>query len=158
MLGKVGFDVLYPSKASKQDADVKDNNRSCVIKVTSRYGAVLLTGDIEKRAEQVLLARQASRLKSGVLIAPHHGSKTSSSKALIDAVAAKYVVFTVGYLNRFKHPQPIVVSRYLEVGATTYRSDYDGAILIDFTEQNPMHVNRWRRSHAKYWHDQFYQD
>lgn len=151
----VRFDVLYPHAKSYQAADMKDNNRSCVIKVTSRYGSILLTGDIEKEAEQVLLQEQKVKLKSDIMIAPHHGSKTSSTEAFINAVNAKHVIFTVGYLNRFKHPKPLVMSRYLARGSSLYRSDYHGAIIIDFTKQDALRVNAWRSLDAKYWHDDF---
>ena len=151
----VRFEVLYPVAESYQAADIKDNNRSCVIKVTSRHGTLLLTGDIEKEAEAVLLKKQQYRLKSDVMIAPHHGSKTSSTEAFIKAVDAKYAVFTVGYLNRFKHPKPQIVGRYLEKASTIYRSDYHGAIVLDFKQKGHLQVNAWRLSNAKYWHDKY---
>jgi len=151
----VHFEVLYPDADSYLDTEEKDNNRSCVIKVTSQYGAILLTGDIESSAEDSLLESQQARLKSDVMVAPHHGSKTSSSLDLINAVAAKQLVFTAGYLNRFKHPNASVVHRYQESGATLYRSDYNGAVIISFTQQEPLQVNAWRLSHRRYWHADF---
>ncbi|PCI58278.1 MAG: DNA internalization-related competence protein ComEC/Rec2 [Methylophilaceae bacterium] len=151
----VRFEVLYPHKESYQATDMKDNNRSCVIKVTSRYGSILLTGDIEKEAEQSLLQEQKVKLKSDIMIAPHHGSKTSSTEGFISAAGAKHVIFTVGYLNRFKHPKPLVMSRYLVRGASLYRSDYHGAVIINFTKQTALRVNAWRSLDAKYWHDDF---
>jgi competence protein ComEC len=153
------FEVLYPNQGSYQAPDIKDNNRSCVIKVTSRYGSMLLTGDIEKAAEEALLEthlhsdNKQSKLKSDVMIAPHHGSKTSSSHALIHAVDAKNIIFTVGYLNRFKHPKPAIMHRYVANDSTLYRSDNDGAVLIDFTAQNPIQIKAWRSVRARYWHD-----
>ena len=149
----VKFEVLYPQVESYQDAAFKDNNRSCVIKVTSRFGSLLLTGDIEAQAEQILLENQAEKLRSDVMIAPHHGSKTSSTDALIQATNAKQVIFTVGYLNRFKHPKPEVMKRYEANGAVLYRSDVDGAVIIDFTEEDPLKINTWRALHRQYWHD-----
>jgi competence protein ComEC len=149
----VRFEVLYPNANAYQNPDIKDNNRSCVIKVTSRYGSILLTGDIEKEAEQALLQKQKYGLKSDVMIAPHHGSKTSSTEAFVNAVGAKHVVFTVGYLNRFNHPKPLVEGRHLVQGSTLYRSDHHGAVVIDFMEQQPLQVHAWRSVHAKYWHD-----
>jgi competence protein ComEC len=151
----VKFEVLYPQEDSYQDVDIKDNNRSCVIKVTSHFGALLLTGDIEAQAEQILLENQADKLKSDVMIAPHHGSKTSSTDALIEAVNVKHVIFTVGYLNRFKHPKPEIINRYQSNGATRYRSDHHGALIVDFMRESPLQINAWRTVYRRYWHDDF---
>ena len=173
---KVQFEVLYPSLESYQDTTLSDNNKSCVLKVTSQYGSILLTGDIEKQAENLLL--QASQqaqlinhsnanfdatpqfsLKSDVLTAPHHGSKTSSTLAFIQAVDAKYAVFSVGYLNRFKHPKDLIEKRYEQNGlhypdSKNYRSDYHGALIFSFTQTKPLQVQAWRQTHPKYWHNQ----
>jgi competence protein ComEC len=151
----VRFEVLYPDNKSYQDATIKDNDRSCVIKVTSRNGTLLLTGDIEAKAEAALLKNYKYKLNSDVLVVPHHGSKTSSTEAFIASVSAKYTIFTVGYLNRFNHPKPLILSRYLENRSTLYRSDYDGAILIDYLENQAIQVQAWRKENAKYWHDKY---
>ena len=161
---KVTFEVLYPELESYQDADLTDNNKSCVVKVTSQFGSLLLTGDIEKQAENSLLndALQANngavpiiQLKSDVLIAPHHGSKTSSTVAFLQAVGAKHAIFTVGYLNRFKHPKPMIEKRYEESGALTYRSDYQGALTINFTQAKDLTIDALRQSQPRYWHDKY---
>lgn len=151
----VRFEVLYPSADSYQDADIKDNNRSCVIKLTSQNGTLLLTGDIEKDAEKMLLETQRYQLVSDVMVAPHHGSKTSSTAAFIKAVAAKHIIFTVGYLNRFKHPKQAVLNRFLLTESALYRSDHHGAITIDFVDNGALKVNVERLSDKKYWHDDF---
>jgi competence protein ComEC len=163
------FEVLHPSLESYKNAEIKDNNRSCVIKVTSQFGSILLAGDIEKEAEKGILAHSLqanihepsgdailkSTLKSDVIIAPHHGSKTSSTVEFLQAVGAKHSIFTVGYLNRFKHPKPLIEKRFEESGAFTYRSDYQGALLLNFTQKNNLKINAWRQTHAKYWHDRY---
>ncbi|MFV1922442.1 MAG: DNA internalization-related competence protein ComEC/Rec2 [Methylotenera sp.] len=149
------FEVLYPSIQSYQHDNIKDNNRSCVIKVTSRNGTILLTGDIEEEAETLLLQTQRYKIKSDVMIAPHHGSKTSSTELFIQSVGAKHIIFTVGYLNRFRHPRPSVMGRYLQNGAQLYRSDYHGAVLIDFIKNQPIQPRSWRLDQAKYWHNKY---
>ncbi len=155
----VKFAVLHPQLESYTDATIKDNNRSCVLKVTSMSGSLLLTGDIEKEAELALVAQVAEQLKSDVMLAPHHGSKTSSSAEFIEAVAPAIVVFTSGYLNRFKHPVPAVVARYQAVNGFTFRSDYHGAIEFDFnfnaTEGGQIKAVGWRLQNKRYWHDSF---
>lgn len=149
----VQFEVLYPSANSYQDASLSDNNRSCVIKVSSPHGSVLLTGDIEEAVEAYLVKEKGREIASDVLIAPHHGSQTSSTEVFVRYNGAKHVVFTAGYLNRFKHPRPIVMSRYLLNHAATYRTDEDGAILLDFMQDKKIDVKRWRLKQPKYWHD-----
>lgn len=141
MWDRVSFEVLHPSVDSYQDAGIKDNNRSCVIKVTSQNGTILLTGDIEKDAERALLKTQRYKLVSDVLVAPHHGSQTSSTEPFIKAVGAKHIIFTVGYLNRFKHPKPAVVNRFLATDSTLYRSDHHGAITLEFVRNCVLKAN-----------------
>lgn len=155
---KVKFEVLNPNVRSYENPDISDNNRSCVLKVSSQFGSVLLTGDIEKSAEGALLQANNDEatsdiLSSDVLIAPHHGSKTSSTDDFVRTVAAKHVIFTVGYLNRFKHPKLLIESRYIDSGAINYRSDYHGALQINFTKNQPLIVQSWRQLQPKYWHD-----
>ena len=155
----VNFEVLYPSWLSYENSSLSDNNRSCVVKITSQFGSILLTGDIEELAEAALLATNKNALASDVLIAPHHGSKTSSTVSFVQAVGAKQVIFTVGYLNRFKHPKPLIEKRYEESGAVEYRSDYKGALLIDFLRKMPsqsnIQIQAWREQQPRYWHDSY---
>lgn len=143
---QVQFEVLYPSTAQLQNASLKDNDKSCVIKISSPHGALLLTGDIERGAELALLEASADQLHSDVLIVPHHGSKTSSTQVFVEAVGAQHVVMTNGYLNRFGHPKPVVVQRYLAHDAHIYRSDYDGAVRFDFTAHQPVMATPWRKT------------
>ncbi len=155
----VKFEVLHPQIDSYGDTAIKDNNRSCVLKITSSSGSVLLTGDIEKEVESALIAQVPEQLKSDVMVAPHHGSKTSSSSEFIDTVLPDIVVFTSGYLNRFKHPVPLVVARYQSSSSAMFRSDYHGAIEIDFnsslTKNEKVRVAAWRLQNKHYWHDHF---
>jgi len=150
----VKFEVLWPRLTSYEYDSQKDNNRSCVIKITSQNGRVLLTGDIEQAAELGLLS-DGQDLKSEIMVAPHHGSKTSSSQDFLRAVAPHHVLVTNGYLNRFGHPKANVLARYQALPAQVYRSDYDGAVLFTLGHDKIMAVNRWRKSQRKYWHDDY---
>jgi competence protein ComEC len=143
------FEVLYPDTASYA-ATLKDNDRSCVLKITAAGGTLLITADIERRAEEALLAT-SSPLTADVLIAPHQGSKTSSTPAFVHAVGASTVVFPVGYRNRFGHPHPEVVDRYRRTGAALYRTDRDGAVLMDITPENGIALQRYRSVYRRYW-------
>ena len=147
----VQFDMLAPDPESYQDAAVKDNNRSCVLKVTSRYGSILLPGDIEKTAEDMLVKIASPMLAADVLVAPHHGSKTSSSEGFIQAAHPAVVIYTMGYRNRYRHPHPAIVERYQAMHAKAYRSDENGALIMDFSTPAGIHITPWRQYAKRYW-------
>jgi competence protein ComEC len=111
----VRFDVLHPQAADYERSDAKPNTLSCVLAVTDAQGRrVLLTGDLEAEQEARLAREQPVALKSDVLLVPHHGSKTSSSPAFLDAVAPRVALVQAGYRNRYGHPAPAVAARYAE--------------------------------------------
>jgi len=159
----VDFEMLHPQFESYGDLSVSDNNRSCVLKITSISGSLLLTGDVEKEIEQALIANQEAtqdltQLKSDVMVAPHHGSKTSSSGEFVAAVQPSVSIFTSGYLNRFRHPRQEVVARYDAIDSLMFRSDYHGAVMIDFVAEakgEGIKVASWRKQNKRYWHDTF---
>jgi Competence protein len=84
---------------------MKSNARSCVLRISAGGKAILLAGDIEAAQEAALLDLEADRLRADVLLAPHHGSGTSSSAAFLQAVAPTVGIFQVGHRNRYRHPQ-----------------------------------------------------
>lgn len=143
----VRFELLHPEADFRSR---RDNEMSCVLRVSADHGAALLTGDIERAAEDALLARVPAALRADVIVAPHHGSNSSSHADFIAAVAPEVVVFTSGYRNRFGHPHAEVQARYAAAGATAYRSDRDGAVTID-VGQAGLRVEIARRN-ARYWH------
>src|SRR5207245_2551312 len=95
----VRFEVLQPP-SDAYDSKRKSNAMSCVLRVVGDHGTALLTGDIEREQEAWLVATQPEVLRSDVLVVPHHGSKTSSTPAFIDAVQPRVAVFQAGYRNR----------------------------------------------------------
>ena len=147
----VRFEVLHPSAASYQDRTVKDNDRSCVLKVDAPGGSLLLPADIERRSEEELLARARDRLHAEVLLAPHQGSRTSSTPAFVQAVGARLVVFPVGYRNRFGHPHRDVLERYQNAGVRIYRTDRDGAVTITMRADGAISVTPHRALYRRYW-------
>lgn len=147
----VRFDMLHPAAGSYQKR-IKDNDRSCVLRVSTRYGSLLLPGDIERRAERDLV-RGMQISASDVLVVPHHGSKTSSTAEFIEQVRPQIAIFTVGYRNRFGHPKPSIVERYQHAGSQLYRTDRDGALLLDIDDTGTVAVRRWRAEARRYWHD-----
>ena len=144
----VRFEWLHPNAADLADPWGTPNDRSCVLRVSSVHGAALLTGDIEKSAERALLARGAA-LGAEVLVVPHHGSRTSSTPAFVDAVSPRFAVFSVGYRNRFGHPRADVWERYADT--SRIRTDEAGAVSMRFTAAG-IDVERARESGRRYWH------
>jgi competence protein ComEC len=146
----VRFDILHPRWESYAMTGFKDNYRSCVLKVTSPHGSMLLPADIERDAEAEMLERLPGSLDTDVMVVPHHGSKSSSSLDFLAAVSPAISIFTVGYRNRFGHPKAEVVARYRDLGSQLYRSDADGAVLIDFRRES-LDVLAWRKARPRYW-------
>ena len=122
----VRFDVLGP-RADAYAGAPKPNALSCVVRVSGGGRSALLTGDIEREQEAGLVAAYGPALRSDVLIAPHHGSRTSSSAGFLDTVQPVRAVFQAGYRSRFGHPAADVVARYRERGVVTLASPACGA-------------------------------
>ena len=143
-----GVEFEFLSSAVNAISD-STNNQSCVLRISGNHG-VLLTGDIEADQEYRLLKTYASKLGADVLLAPHHGSLTSSTEAFVNAVDAEIVIFTLGKNNRWSFPKPEVISRYRRTGAELYRSDRDGAVTI-MSEAGALTASRWRQQN-RIWH------
>ncbi|MBC7728420.1 MAG: DNA internalization-related competence protein ComEC/Rec2, partial [Microbacteriaceae bacterium] len=124
----VQFDVLHPSAAG-YERGLKSNALPCLLRISTAAGrSALLTGDIEAPQELALVAgMDAASLRSSVLLVPHHGSKTSSTEALPEAVAPQIAVVQRGYRNRFGHPAPPVLARYQAQGIALVTSPDCGA-------------------------------
>jgi competence protein ComEC len=148
----VKVEILHP--ADRDNSDEKhDNDQRCVMRISIGTQSVLLVGDIEKSSEARLLALHRCDLPSTLLVAPHHGSKSPSSEAFVNAVSPEHVIFTAGYRNRFHHPHPDVWQRYGEMGAARLRSVIYGAILINLDAQQ-LTLESYRKTHHRYWtHD-----
>lgn len=106
------------------------NNGSCVLQVTANGQSVLLTGDIETRAEAALVARYKKRLKADVLLLAHHASKTSSSEAFLQAVAPQYAIASYAYANPYHFPHAPVLDRLEEHGLPFLNTADMGMIRI----------------------------
>ncbi|MES2408579.1 MAG: DNA internalization-related competence protein ComEC/Rec2 [Pseudomonadota bacterium] len=147
----VRFAMLYPTAASYDIPRLKDNNRSCVLKIDSAGGSALLSADIEARDEAWLLNKDPDQLAATLLVAPHHGSRTSSTPDFIAAVHPAITVFTVGYRNRYGHPRGDVVARYARQGGQLMRSDYNGAVEMRFAADHSPVLIGWRQTRMRYW-------
>ncbi|MBK7416461.1 MAG: DNA internalization-related competence protein ComEC/Rec2 [Dechloromonas sp.] len=145
----VTFEVLHPS-AEAYEANPKSNHLSCVLMVEAGGRRMLLTSDIEAPDEVALLARHSGKLTADVLLVPHHGSRTSSTPAFIEAVGARDVLIPVGYRNRFGHPKAEIVARYETAGPRIWRTDRDGALSVALGEEK-IELSAWRIEHKRYW-------
>ncbi|MDO9049260.1 MAG: DNA internalization-related competence protein ComEC/Rec2 [Methylobacter sp.] len=142
---EVKFTMLAP-----QQAFVSENDNSCVLKIQSKHGTVLLTGDIEAAAESWLVETYGEALKADVLVAPHHGSKTSSTAGFLQVVQPDYVLIPAGYRNQFGHPHRDVLARYRQVNAKWLNSADSGAIVVN-VKNNVFAVQGMRQAESKYW-------
>jgi competence protein ComEC len=104
----------------------------------------LFPGDLETAGEAEIVSRKGNDLKADVLLASHHGGKTSMSKAFLEAVKPKYVVFSVGRYNRFRLPSKGALERVREIGAKIYRTDLDGAVTF-ITDGEKLEVKTHRK-------------
>jgi competence protein ComEC len=150
----VDFDILHPTSADYERDGIKTNNMGCVLKVSVGGKSVLLTADIEKLAEQSILSRyaeDADMLKSTVLVIPHHGSRTSSTEAFLDAVVPEMAILPVGYRNRFRHPNGQVMQRYAERRIPVHRTDTSGAITVRVVPDKAQQVEHFRMQRKRYW-------
>jgi competence protein ComEC len=145
----VMFEMLHPQAASYADPGLKANARSCVLRVSNGKTAMLLAGDIEA-AQESDLQLSDNALHADVLLAPHHGSGTSSTAAFLRAVHPQIGVFQVGWRNRYHHPKAEVYARYGELGIRRLRTDELGAVSLEFGAA--VTAAAWRAGHARYWY------
>ncbi len=141
----VSFEVLSPYNL---DPYLK-NESSCVVRIQSQFGSLLLTGDIEAAVEYRLVSQHATELASDVMLIPHHGSKTSSTEPFITAVNPKWVVNASGQHNPFNHPNAEVLSRY---AVPVFDTQQLGQLTLSF--QPNGEINGWRPRHPKLWRAQ----
>ncbi len=149
----VRFEILNPPARAWVETGRRDNDFSCVLKVSRRGQSLLVTGDAERRGELELL-ESAADLAATVLVAGHHGSRTSSIAGFVARVKPKWVVFTVGYRNRFGHPHPQIVARFREQGSAVLRSDRDGLIRLRFGDAG-VEASQYRAVQRLYWQSGF---
>lgn len=162
----VHFSVLYPSaleydatRLAQRVKDTKSNHLSCVLRVETLGGSVLLTSDIEMEDEAKLIQRmrdaQVGSLAANVLLVPHHGSRTSSTDEFLNQVAPQAAIIPVGYRSRFGHPKPEVLARYAEQQIPVWRTDRDGAVTVSLGAESGVDspkIENWRAQRPRYWH------
>ncbi len=158
--GDTVFSLVHPAASDTGS----ENDLSCVLLIHHGASRVLLTGDIEVSGEAQLARRIRSAMQHqagspdkplsiDLMVAPHHGSRTSSTQDLLDTLHIKHIVFPAGQGNRYGFPHADVQSRYELVGAMSYITGTDGAVSFSFdrsgVDQQP---STWWRSHRSFWH------
>ncbi len=143
---QVVFEILSPPVSLFQ----QENNNSCVLKIQSAKNSLLLTGDIEQHAENWLLENAAAKLPAQILLAPHHGSKTSSTAAFLQQVRPDIVLIPAGYRNRFNFPHQAVLDRYVKHNISWINTADSGAIMLETGAQ--LSITTMRKPQRHYWH------
>lgn len=139
----VQFEYLHPHTGFPY----LGNESSCVLRVGSAHGAVLLAGDIGEVIENGLVRRQRPSLRAEVVVAPHHGSAGSSLPGFVSATQARLVLVSAGHGNRFGHPRAEVVERWRAAGAEVLATPASGAVRVWLGAQGLQVRERrqWRR-------------
>jgi competence protein ComEC len=143
----VHFEILHP-RADDYARARRSNALSCVLRVSTGTQAALLVGDIEK-AQELQLVQAGAALRADLLLVPHHGSKTSSTAAFLEAVAPRLALVQAGYRNRFGHPAPEVVARYEQRGVQVLTSAACGA--AHWRSARPHELQCEREREPRYW-------
>jgi len=138
-LGRSPVTVLGPATGPVPTG----NDQSLVLRLDWRGVSLLLTGDLGTHGEAALLDR-GEPLRALVLKVAHHGSRTSSGTPFLDAVRPVLAVVSVGVRNPFRHPSPEALARLDAVGARVFRTDRDGAVILE-TDGRVLRVTAWAR-------------
>jgi len=149
----VNFEVLHPTSSYK-----RLNNRSCVLKVWNQYYSLILPGDIENKAERDMLKLTVDKLKTDILLVPHHGSNTSSSMNWLEKIKPEIAVVSAGYRNRFGHPTEKVLKNYEKLSSRVLNTAISGMIQIKVpASQSPelLKAREYRKVRTHYWNHRF---
>ena len=136
----------------------KPNEMSCVLEVRNQNHSLWLTGDVERRGEAELVDRLTNKQikhlddKQLVFMAPHHGSKTSSSIELLSKLNPNKAFAQNGYRNRYGHPHPIVTARYADLDIPFYQTPLTGMQEWTFANHAYSRVLFWRDENVRLWH------
>lgn len=140
----IEFGYIHPESPD----NATDNDRSCVLEVRGPQCSLLITGDAGLKVEEQL----ADKLTPvNWLVAGHHGSRTSTGETLLKVTKPASVLVSAGFLNRYGHPHDDVVSRIEAHASGIFRTDKEGAILLENTAEEGCRVQTWRQKIKRYW-------
>jgi competence protein ComEC len=131
--GKASMEFLHPLAPCREGTPEEENrnDNSVVFKLTFGRDTVLFPGDITAAAERTLSELSGSGLRAATLVAPHHGSSTSSSLFFLDQVRPERVIVSCGWRNSFGFPHGKVLERYVQRGISIHRTDTCGAVQVE---------------------------
>jgi competence protein ComEC len=144
----VAFEFLFPLPGS----DYVGNDSSCVLHIRAGAQSILIPGDIEARSERQLLDIAGASLSSDVLIAPHHGSNSSSTRALVQAVSPQHVIYSAGYRSQYGHPAANVIATYEAQGVKAWNTALSGAISLQLGQTAVLEPRPYRMLVRRYWY------
>ena len=121
-----------------------------MLRIESRHGSVLLTGDAGEYVERRLLADAPASLRNEVVVVGHHGSAGSSTASFVQETGARLALVSSGAGNRFGHPRPDVVARWCASGAEVLDTARSGAIRA-WLGVDGLQVREWRRARPRLW-------
>jgi competence protein ComEC len=149
---EVQFELLHPAAAIA--GGEHDNDRSCVLRIVHPAASFLVTGDITRRVEARLAREDRVALHADFVVIPHHGSRSSSSRALTGASRAGFALVSAGYRNRYGFPATEVVRRWRAAGAAVIDTAQAGAVIISVPPQGEGEpaITRYREAARRYWH------
>jgi competence protein ComEC len=144
---EVHFEFLSPGETERWS----QNDGSCVLEISNGVSRAVLTGDIEAGAEQRIAALGLWHSVDAIVV-PHHGSASSSSAVLVDAVAARYAIVSAALRNRWHFPHAQVVEHWCEAGAQVVNTADWGAVTLEFKAHSGLKAPRSQRAeHPHYW-------
>lgn len=142
----VTFSVLHPAPGARYAG----NESSCVLRIATPHGAILLTGDIGRGSEQRLLAADRQALRAALVVVPHHGSAGSSSAAWVRAASPQLALVSAGHGNCFGHPRADVVARWQAAGAEVLNTGDSGALRA-WLGREGLQVREQRVFQPRWW-------
>jgi competence protein ComEC len=146
----VSFEILHPGPHDGAAAGWQGNNSSCVLMIAIGRQRILLPGDIESEVEKHLVESGLNGVD--MLVVPHHGSRTSSTPLFLNRLKPATAIVSAGYMNRFQHPDAMIVNRYMHRGARLLNTSNEGEIEIRFALPESTSISTFRRLSRRYWH------
>lgn len=145
----VRFEFLQFAQLARANA----NNRSCVLLISYGEHSILLPGDVETSIENQMLNAQQLPQKLHLLLAAHHGSRTSSGAGFVNKMRPEIVVYSAGYRSQHGHPHPQVRQRFQAVGSRELNTAEFGAIVFEWDQGRLQRVQEYRQARRRYWFD-----
>jgi len=142
----VVFEIVHPNDDKSWDG----NNQSCVLRINTGEFSALIPGDIDVDVERQLLESIDGHVD--LLVVPHHGSGSSSSPGFLNRLSPSYAIVSAGYLNRFDHPNHLVLERYRNRDIELYNTSADGAVEIRAFASGRVKITSQRATNRRFWY------